>query len=275
MNNFIAKIQQDLESIKRLDGDFEYWSARELMPLLGYSKWERFEQVIQKAMDACEGSGQAIADHFPVSGKMVDIGSGSQRTLDDFLLTRYACYLIAQNGDSRKTEIAFAQTYFALQARKQEVNEQRLKEDKRLEARAKLKMTERKIERTVYERGIRQPKEFASFKNRRIQALYGGLTVNQLKKKRKIPNNRALADFDTQVELKAKDFALAMTDHNIKEKDLVGQPKLEREVIENSRATRKVLLSRGIKPENLQKEEDLKKIEQKRSKEQSQLGNGS
>lgn len=266
-------MQSHLESIKHKIDDLEYWSARELMEVLGYSKWERFREVISKAKTSCLTSGQQINDHFPASGKMVNTGLGSQRNLDDMLLTRYACYLIAQNGDSRKEEIAYAQTYFAFQTRKQELNEERLKEDKRLEARNKLKETESKIQRTIYDRGIKLPVEFAIFKDKHIKALYGGISTKSLKKRRNIPNKRALADFDSHVELRAKDFALAMTDHNIKDKDITGKPKLEEEVINNSKVTRQALLKRGIKPELLNAQEDIKKIEVRRSKENKQISN--
>jgi len=271
----LARIQENLESIKQMEGDFEYWSARELMSVLGYSKWERFEGVVKKAMNACSSTDQLVSDHFPASGKLIKIATGTQkeatRKLDDYLLTRYACYLIAQNGDSRKSEIAFAQTYFAVQTRRQELSEQQTKEDKRLEARSKLKETEEKIEQTIYQRGIKLPVEFASFKNKHIKALYGGVDTKELKRNRNIPNHRALADFDTHVELKAKDFALAITDHNIKQKDLSGKPVLEKEVIENSRATRNALLKRDIKPEELKPEEDLKKIERRRKSEKKNI----
>jgi DNA-damage-inducible protein D len=243
------------------------------MIVLGYVKWQKFIEVIEKAKDACKTSGYIVGDHFIHAGKMVLTGSTAQRQIEDILLTRYACYLIAQNGDSRKPQIALSQTYFASQTRRQELLDQREYEDKRLETRGKLKETEKKIERTIYERGIRLPVEFATFKNRHIEALYGGLSTVDLRKKRNIPKGRALADFDTHVELKAKDFSLAMTDHNIKEKNLKGLPQLSNEVIANSKATRKTLLSRNIIPENLKSEEDLEKIEQKRRRELKELSN--
>jgi DNA-damage-inducible protein D len=267
MNNIILKIQTSLDSIKKLDKDFEYWSARELMVVLGYSEWRKFIGVIEKAKEACDKSGQNINDHFVGAANMINTGKGAQRRIEDILLTRYACYLIAQNGDSRKPQIALSQTYFASQTRKQELLEEREKEDKRLETRDKLRETEKRIGSTIYERGVKLPVEFATFKNRHIEALYGGLTTNDLRIKRKIPKNRALADFDTHVELKAKDFSLAMTDHNIKEQNLRGFTQVTNEVIKNSKATRQTLLSRGIKPENLKPEEDIKKIEKKRKKE--------
>lgn len=266
-------MQSHLELIKHKIDDLEYWSARELMDVLGYKSWAKFKDVISKAMIACQTSGQEVSPHFARSGKMVNIGFGSQRNLDDLLLTRYACYLIAQNGDSSKIEVAYAQTYFAFQTRKQELNEERLKEDKRLEARNKLKETESKIQRTIYDRGIKLPVEFAIFKDKHIKALYGGISTKSLKKRRNIPNKRALADFDSHVELRAKDFALAMTDHNIKDKDITGKPKLQEEVVNNSKATRQALLKRGIKPELLNAQEDIKKIENRRSKENKQISN--
>ena len=267
MNKLVVNLNTNLESIKKVQDDLEYWSARELMPLLGYKEWRKFEGVINKSLDACKASGQKIGDHFVGSAKKVSLGSDAEREINDFLLTRYACYLVAQNGDPRKQEIAYAQTYFAVQTRRQEINEHLSYENKRLKSRRKLKQTEEKIEQTVYERGIKLPVEFATFKDKHIRALYGGIGIKELKKKRNIPEKRALADFDTDVELRAKDFALAMTDHNIKAKDLTGKPILEKEVVENSKATRQVLLKRGIKPEILKPEEDIKQIEKRKAKE--------
>jgi DNA-damage-inducible protein D len=274
MDKALTQIQQNLESIKRVTQDanpMEFWSARDLMLVLGYVKWQKFIEVIERAKEACKVSNQNMSDHFTRAGKMILTGKGAKREIEDIFLTRYACYLIAQNGDPRKPQIALAQTYFASQTRKQELLEQREYENKRLEARAKLKDTERKIESTVYQRGIRLQVEFATFKNKHIEALYGGISAAQLKKVRKIPNGRSLADFDTHVELKAKDFALAMTDHNIKDKNIRGKEAMNNEVITNSKATRQTLLSRGIRPENLRPEEDLKRVESRRKKEQKEL----
>ena len=270
MDKALIQIQQNLESIKKMTNDenpMEFWLARDLMPMLGYSTWAKFTEAIERAKEACKSSDQVVEDHFlPEAAK-----SSGGRPREDYFLTRYACYLIAQNGDSRKPQIALAQTYFATQTRKQELLEQREYENKRLEARAKLKETESKIESTVYKRGIRLQVEFATFKNKHIEALYGGISATRLKKIRYIPSGRSLADFDSHVELKAKDFALAMTDHNIKDKNILGKEAMNAEVVKNSKATRKTLLSRGIKPENIKPEEDLKQIESRRKKEEREL----
>ncbi len=273
MDKALIQIEENLESIKKISNDsdsMEFWLARDLMIVLGYVKWQKFIEVIARAKEACKTSGRSVENDFLPA----PVKSSGGRPKEDYFLTRYACYLIAQNGDPRKPQIALAQTYFATQTRKQELLEQREKENRRLEARAKLKDTESKIESTVYQRGIKLQVEFATFKNKHIEALYGGIGASQLKKTRNIPSGRSLADFDSHVELKAKDFALAMTDHNIKEKDIRGKEAMNAEVVKNSKATRKTLLSRGIKPELVKPEEDLKRIEARRKKEEKQLSKG-
>jgi DNA-damage-inducible protein D len=271
MDKAIVKIQENLESIKRISNDAEqteFWLARDLMPMLGYDKWQKFTEAIERAKEACKISTFPVEAHFLPA----PVKSTGGRPKEDYFLTRYACYLIAQNGDPRKPQIALAQTYFANQTRKQELLEQREKENRRLEARAKLKDTENKIESTVYQRGIKLQVEFATFKNKHIEALYGGIGAGQLKKIRKIPTGRSLADFDSHVELRAKDFALAMTDHNINEKNIHGREAMNAEVIKNSKETRRALLNRGITPERLKPEEDIKKIEKRRKDENKKLG---
>lgn len=269
MTDITIEVQKSFEDIKIVDETwFEFWSARELMNSLWYTKWQKFEWVIEKAKESCKNSWMKIDEHFlpgPVKTSLL-----WWRPKEDYFLTRYACYLIAQNWDSRKVEISLAQTYFASQTRKQEIQEERLKEDKRLEARAKLKVSENKIERTVYTRWISEPKDFASFKNKKIETLYN-MSTKVLKAKRKIPEKRALADFDSEVELKAKDFIYAMTDHNIKENNITWKQNLEKELVSNAKETRKTMISRGIVPENIKPQEDLKGIEKRREKESKKL----
>lgn len=263
MKDIIQQVQKTFEDIKLEDETgFEFWSARDLMSALGYAKWQRFEEVIEKAVNSCNNSWNNSDYHFlPEPVKTSQTGG---RPWKDFLLTRYACYLIAQNGDSRKQEIALAQTYFASQTHKLEIHEKNIEEEKRLVARSKLKKTESEIEETIYSRGIRLPVEFATFKNKWIQALYG-ISTKVLKKKRWIPEKRALADFDSELELKAKDFTYAVTDHNIKKHGIAWKSNMEKELVENSEGTRKVLLDRWITPEDLPVQEDIKKIERRKS----------
>lgn len=267
MTDLTTEVQKSFEDIKRTDETwFEFWSARDLMKVLWYTKWERFGLVIVKAKLNCKNSWGEINDNFLNEKEFFqDPGKTSEwwRPRENYYLTRYACYLIALNWDSRLPAISLAKTYFATQTRKQEINEQILEENKRLEAREKLKVSEEKIEKTVYERGITKPVEFATFKNKKIETLYN-MSTKALKAKRWIPENRALADFDSEVELKAKDFIYAMTDHNIKDKNLAGKQKLENELVSNAKETRKAMISRGIVPEQLKPQEDLKKVEKRR-----------
>ena len=195
----------------------ECWSARELQLLLGYSKWDNFLRVIEKAKIAVEGTGIKASDHFAEIGKMVGLGSGSQREILDFALTRYACYLIAQNGDASKPEIAFAQTYFAVQTRKQELIEKRLLDVARVTAREKLSKSEKKLSGIIYERGVNE-KGFALIRSKGDKALFGGFSTNDMKRKLAIPDNRPLADFLPTLTIKAKDFATELTSHNVIEK---------------------------------------------------------
>lgn len=247
----------------------ECWSARELQPLLGYSKWENFEKVIQKAKDACKNAGEEIPYHFPDVRKMVAIGSGAEKEIDDILLTRYACYLVAQNGDSRKQEIAFAQNYFAVQTRRAELVEQRLLEYERLKAREKLTETEKQLSGILYERGV-DNQGFAIIRSKGDQALFR-LNTQMLKKKMGIPDNRPVADFLPTISIKAKDFAAEMTSLNVQNKDLKGQTKIEQEHVDNNLAVRNMLSQRGIVPENLLPAEDVKKLQRKLDAEEKKV----
>jgi DNA-damage-inducible protein D len=239
----------------------ECWSARELQNLLGYNKWENFEKVIQKAKDACANAGELAENHFPDVRKMVEIGSDTERPINDIALTRYACYLVAQNGDSRKEEIAFAQNYFAVQTRRAELIEQRLLEYERVRAREKLSITEKQLSGILYERGV-DGQGFANIRSKGDQALFK-LSTQMLKKKMGVPDSRPVADFLPTISIKAKDLAAEMTGLNVQTKDLKGQPKIEKEHIDNNLAVRDMLTNRGIVPENLPKAEDVQKVQRK------------
>lgn len=247
----------------------ECWSARELQFLLGYSKWENFEKVIQKAKDACKNAGEIVENHFPDVRKMVEIGSEAERAISDIALTRYACYLIAQNGDSRKEQIAFAQNYFAVQTRRAETVEQRLLEYERIKAREKLSQTEKQLSGILYERGV-DSQGFAIIRSKGDQALFR-LSTQMLKKKMGTPINRPVADFLPTISIKAKDLAAEMTGLNVQNKDLKGQIKIEKEHIDNNIAVRDMLTKRGIVPENLPPAEDVKKLQRKMNSDEKNL----
>jgi DNA-damage-inducible protein D len=252
--NFEAHAQQT-------DNGIEYWLARDLQHLLGYTEWRNFNSVITKAKTACEVSNHDITDHFVDVTKMVDLGSGSQREVDDIMLTRYACYLIAQNGDPRKQEIAFAQTYFAVQTRKAELIEQRLLEVERVSARKKLSETEKEFSRVIYEQ-TGSDRNFASIRSKGDTALFGKST-QAMKAQWKVPDRRSLADFAPTIILKAKDFAAEITIFNAQQNQMTTEPEIASEHITNNQAVRKTLLERGIRPESLPPAEDVKKVERR------------
>lgn len=250
----------------------ECWSARELQRLLGYSKWENFSKVIEKAKEACSAAGESIGDHFPDVRKVIEAGKGALHEIEDILLTRYACYLTAQNGDSRKKEIAFAQNYFAVQTRKAELVEQRLLNHERVKAREKLSQTEKQLSGILYERGV-DGKGFALIRSKGDQALFK-LPTQTLKRKMNVPASRPVADFLPTISIKAKDLSAEMTGLNVQNKDLKGQSKIEKEHIDNNIAVRKMLVERGIVPENLPPAEDVKKVQRKLDSEEKNLLKG-
>lgn len=260
---FIAELFKQFEDACYDYEGVECWSARELQPILGYAQWKNFKNVIDKAKKSCEKAGEEIKNHFADFGKMVQIGSGAQKEINDIALTRYACYLIAQNGDaSTKSEIAFAQTYFAVQTRKQEIIEKRLLDVARVTAREKLSQSEKKLSGIIFERGVGN-KSFAIIRSRGDQALFGGRTTNDMKRILKVPKNRPLADFLPTLTIKAKDFATELTSHNVVDKDLQGDYQISKEHIENNQEVRRILLKRGVKPEQLPPAEDVKKVERR------------
>ncbi len=241
--------------------------------MLGYAKWENFIRVIQKAITSCENAGYEPDDHFLGVRKKVALGSGAEREVEDFLLTRYACYLIAQNGDPGKDAIAFAQTYFAVQTRKQELIAQRLDEGERISARKKLTESERALSGIIFER-VADERSFGRIRSKGDQALFGGRTTQDMKDRLNVPKSRPLADFLPTITIKAKDFANEITNFNIKKDDLSAEPAITDEHTKNNADVRRVLTDRGIVPESLPPSEDIKKVERRVASEQKKLPKG-
>ncbi|WP_457618972.1 DNA damage-inducible protein D [Lutibacter sp.] len=253
------------------ENGIEFWFARDLQHLLGYSKWENFTNVIVKAKIACEVTDNEVSDHFPDVRKTIALPKGATREIDDLMLTRYACYLIAQNGDPRKDSIAFAQNYFALQTRKFELIEKRIKDWDRLQARQKLTYSEKELSELIYER-TKNDKNFGIIRSKGDTALFGGNRTQAMKNKLGVPKGRALADFLPTITIKAKDFATEITVFNTKEHNLLTSKQITDEHIKNNLSVRQVLLNRGIKPEDLPPEEDIKKLERRVKSDAKKLG---
>jgi DNA-damage-inducible protein D len=263
-NEVIVRLHSSFEELVQKDPDtgHEFWLARDLQTLLGYARWENFVNAIDRAKTACKSSGYDQADHFLDVTKMVDIGSGSKRPIEDIALTRYACYLIAQNGDPSKEAIAFAQTYFALQTRKQELIEQRIAEVERLSARKKLTVSEKELSGIIFER-VGDQFSFGRIRSKGDVALFGGKTTQDMKARLSVPEGRPLADFLPTITIKAKDFANEITNFNIKKEGLRNEPEISSEHVKNNRDVRDLLMQRGIQPEALPPAEDIKKVERR------------
>lgn len=265
----IIELFRQFESIANEYEGVECWSARELAKLLGYAQWRNFENIVNKANAACEHAEQEVSYHFAEVGKMVSLGSGSEREVSDYMLTRYACYLVAQNGDPRKPQVAFAQNYFAVQTRRAELVQQRILDYERIQARTKLAETEKRLSGILYERGV-DSKGFALIRSKGDKALLR-IDTALLKRKLGAPESRPLADFLPTISIKAKDFAAEMTSVNVQQKDLYGQQEIGKEHVDNNAAVRDMLLQRGIVPEQLPPGEDVKKVERRLKSEEKRL----
>ena len=269
-SEIIIQLHKNFEDYAhQIDGE-EFWFARDLMGLLGYTKWENFAKVIDKAKQSCYTAGHSVADHFPDVRKTIPMPKGAEKEIDDVMLTRYACYLIAQNGDPRKVAIAFAQTYFAVQARRVELIEKRLADQERLTARQKLSLSEKELSGLIFER-IGDNSGFARIRSKGDAALFGGKSTQQMKERLNVSGGRALADFLPTITIKAKDFATEITNFNIRRDDLRREGAIAHEHVKNNLDVRKVLTDRGIKPEELPPAEDIKKLERRVKSEEKQI----
>ncbi len=270
----ISRLRSSFEDHANEKDGVEFWFARDLQILLDYEEWRNFVNVIEKAKIACKNSGQSVEDHFVDTNKKVKIGSEAEREIDDIMLTRYACYLIAQNGDPRKEQIAFAQSYFAVQTRKQEIIEERIALNERLTARQKLVASETELSKLIYEKGVDEA-GFARIRSKGDKALFGGFTTSMMKNKLKIPKSKPLADFLPTITITAKNLATEITNFNVKKDDLNGENKITKEHVRNNAGVRSLLSKRGIKPEELPPEDDIKKLEKKIKKDEKMIADDS
>ena len=270
INEYKSRFDTIAKHIEDDNGDtMEVWYARELQNVLGYARWENFVVAINRAMESCKTQNISIDDHFREVTKMVLLGSNAERNVKDFMLTRYACYLIAQNGDPKKEEIAFAQSYFAVQTRNAELIEERLQLLSRLETRERLRCSEKQLSQNIYQRGV-DDKGFGRIRSKGDTALFGGVNTEQMKQRLGVKNG-ALADHLPTLTIAAKNLATEMTNYNVEQKDLQGEMPITNEHIQNNQSVRGMLLQRGIRPEELPAAEDIKKVERRVAREEKQL----
>lgn len=270
----VFTLRKTFEEYAQVKEGVEFWFARDLQKLLGYDEWRNFLNVIEKAKVACTTSKQDVADHFVDINKTIAMPKGASKEIQDIMLTRYACYLIAQNGDPLKEQIAFAQSYFAVQTRKQEIIEQRIALIERMNARQKLVASETELSKLIYERGVDE-NGFARIRSKGDKALFGGFTTSMMKEKLKVPKARPLADFLPTVTITAKNLATEITNFNVKKKELNGESGITKEHVKNNIDVRNLLSKSGIKPEELPPEEDIQKLEQNVKKNEKRIADES
>lgn len=262
-------IETYIESDNRKE-HIEVWFARDLQKVLGYARWENFQTAINRAVESCNTQGVNVDDHFREVTKMVKLGSGAEREVKDYMLTRYACYLIAQNGDPKKEEVAFAQSYFAVQTRRAELIEERINYIARLESRDRLRASEKQLSQNIYERGV-DDKGFGRIRSKGDAVLFGGHTTEDMKRRLGVKDNRPLADFLPTLTIAAKNLATEMTNYNVESNDLYGENDITREHLQNNKSVRDMLGQRGIRPEELPPAEDIKKLERRVASEQKKI----